>query len=79
MKTIFGREIISDLAYTYADYTILPSLEQNVESITVSTKTNLTKSVDLNLPIVGANMGHLGGRMAEKLAQIGRASCRERV
>jgi IMP dehydrogenase len=71
MQTPFAIPMLADVAYTYNDYLILPSPQQHIEARTISTQTQLTDTITLNIPIVGANMGHLGGRMAEKLAQLG--------
>lgn len=71
MQTPFGVEILSQPAYTYGDYILLPVPGQNVAPGSVDTSTCLGGNLRLNIPIVGANMGHLGGRMAEKIAQLG--------
>ncbi len=71
MKTVFGVQMIADLAYTYRDYIILPTPHEGIDPRTVSTQTFLADRLKLNIPIVGANMGHMGARMAEKLAQLG--------
>lgn len=71
MKTAFDVTIATELAHTYRDYAILPIPHRDIDSRRISTRTRLTHQIELNIPIVGANMGHLGGRMAEKLAQLG--------
>ncbi len=63
--------VITQAAYTYPDYILLPEAQQNVVMDEVDLRTPLAKDIFLNIPIVGANMGHLGGRMAEKIAQLG--------
>lgn len=71
MKTPLEVEFIENVAYTYADYLILPCAHNELDARHITTQTYLTERIPLNIPIVGANMGHLGGRMAEKLAQLG--------
>ena len=71
MKTIKGAQVITSPAYTYNDYLILPEGHRDIEALAVDTSTSLAADLRLNIPIVGANMGHMGGRMAEKLSQLG--------
>ncbi|MFN7133554.1 MAG: IMP dehydrogenase, partial [Myxococcales bacterium] len=62
---------IEKTAYTYQDLFLVPQPTRGLSRHEVSIRTALAPGLELPLPIVGANMGHMGKRMCATLARLG--------
>jgi len=70
MKTSFKNKIIGD-ALTFDDVTLIPGIAK-VPAHKVSTKSRLTKKINLEIPIISAAMDTVtGAKMAIRMAQLG--------
>ena len=64
-------KLIEKLAYSYQDLCLVPQPSKVLSRHEVSAATTLAPGLTLPMPIVGANMGHMGKRMCATLARMG--------